>query len=95
MKKTNALAKWFIYLVLIYVFLCFVDNADTRVVRKGTVETVENGIVEIVDKQGNIWQWEEEEEKYSIGQNVKMIMNNNHTEDVIEDDIILKIKLDK
>lgn len=94
MKKTNVLAKWFICLVLIYVFICFVDNVDTRVIRKGTVETVENGIVEIVDKQGNIWQWKEEGEKYSIGQNVKMIMNNNHTEDVIEDDIILKIKLD-
>ena len=46
----------------------------------------------MTDKNGNIWLWEEEEKDFFKGQKVKLIMNNNHTEDTIEDDIIIKIK---
>lgn len=95
MKKTNTLAKWFICLVLIYVFICFVARVDSIVVRKGTITTIEQNVVNIEDKSGNIWQWKMvDDEKYNIGQTVSMIMDTNNTEDTIEDDIIVKIKLD-
>lgn len=93
-KKNNLfILKWIITLILVIFFIRYVDNADTTVIRKATVEKIENGVIEMTDKNGNIWLWEEEEEKdFFKGQKVKLIMNNNHTEDTIEDDIIIKIK---
>lgn len=93
-KKNNLfILKWIVTLILVIFFIRYVDNADTTIIRKATVEKIENGIIEMTDKNGNIWLWEEEEEKYFFkGQKVKLIMNNNHTEDTIEDDIIIKIK---
>lgn len=92
-KKNNLfILKWIVTLILVIFFIRYVDNADTTIIRKATVEKIENGIIEMTDKNGNIWLWEEEEKDFFKGQKVKLIMNNNHTEDTIEDDIIIKIK---
>lgn len=93
-KKNNLfILKWIATLILVIFFIRYVDNADTTVVRKGVVEKVENEIIEIVDNSGNVWEWKQEEkENFTKNQKVKLIMNNNHTEDTIEDDIIIKIK---
>lgn len=87
--------KIFFMIICFTMILLYVARVDSIVVRKGKVITIEQNIVSIEDKSGNIWQWEMvDDEKYNIGQAVSMIMDTNNTEDTIEDDIIVKIKLD-
>lgn len=90
----------FIFTVIIFFVAFFGANAilikiDSLVTRKGYVESVENGIVKIIDTTGTIWKWEEEEEDFNKWDNVKMLIDNNNTTTTEKDDIILKIKLDK
>ena len=86
-----------ILLLVVFTFLSviFYNFVDTIVVRKGYVESIRNGYVTIIDNFGEVWESgiENNQNLYS-GQKVKMIMNNNHTEDEIKDDIIMKIVID-
>lgn len=86
-----------IFLIIIIAFFCVLwNNVDRKVIRTGYVNKTENDIVKIVDTTGEVWTWEcEERENFETGQRVRLVMNNNHTTNTIEDDIILKIKLDK
>ena len=85
-----------VLVVFVVFFLAVCNFADVIVVRKGYVENVENGYVEIVDNFGSLWGYNlEAGEEFSPEQRVTMIMSNNHTERQIEDDIILKIVVDK
>lgn len=90
--------KFFSLVLVVFVvfFLTICSFADVIVVRKGYVENVENDCVEIVDNFGSLWEYNlETGEELNPGQRVTMIMSNNHTERQIEDDIILKIVIDK
>ncbi len=84
-------------LVLFIVFFFAVCNlAEIIVIRKGYVENVENNCVKIVDNFGTLWEYNlGTGEEFSPEQRVTMVMSNNHTERQIEDDIILKIVVDK
>ena len=89
------IVKGFVVVLFVLVLIKYINFADALIVRKGQVFSVENHVVCIVDNTGNVWEWEEESEEFKEGQNVKMLMNNNHTEDTIEDDKIVKIVIDK
>lgn len=81
--------------LLVVCFVC-VAKVNRTVVRKGYVDEVQNGIVTIVDTAGVAWEWEAEEgEGFAEGDYVKMVMDNNNTEQEIEDDVIVKIRLAK
>lgn len=81
--------------LLVVCFVC-VAKVNRTVVRKGYVDNVQNGIVTIVDTAGVAWEWEAEEgEDFAKGEHVKMVMDNNNTEQEIEDDVIVKIRLAK
>lgn len=85
-----------ILLLVVFTFLSiiFYNFVDTIVVRKGYVESIRNGYITIIDNFGEVWKSGIENENLYSGQKVKMIMNNNHTEDEIKDDIIMKIIVD-
>lgn len=96
MKENRDKFFGLVLVVFVVFFLTVCSFADVIVVRKGYVENVENNCVEIVDNFGSLWEYNlETEEEFDPGQRVTMIMNNNHTEREIEDDIILKIVVDK
>ena len=85
-----------VLVVFVVFFLTVYSFADVIVVRKGHVENVENNCVKIIDNFGSLWEYNlETGEEFSPEQKVTMIMSNNHTEREIEDDIILKIVVDK
>ena len=85
-----------IFGIIAFVLFVICLKEDAIVNRKGYVESVENSIVTIIDTTGNVWEWEEEEgECFNKGDAVKVRMNNNHTINTIEDDIIVKIVIDK
>ena len=85
-----------VLVVFVVFFLTVCSFADVIVVRKGYVENVENNCVKIVDNFGSLWEYNlGAGEEFSPEQRVTMVMSNNHTERQIEDDIILKIIVDK
>lgn len=68
-----------------------VGSMETRYTRTGNVTDVSNNIVTITDTVGHVWEYETTEEYY-IGDDVKMIMDNNTTDTIITDDKIIKLK---
>ena len=87
----------FVLVILAFVGLnCVLTKADSFVVRKGYVESIEDNVLKIIDTAGCVWEWEVGEgELFYRWDNVKMTMDNNNTTNTEKDDIILKIRLDK
>ena len=82
-----------ILLAMLFVGICF---ADKIVIRKGQIESIEGNVVTIVTNCGTAWEWGlEERECFKEGDKVKLVMYNKDTEKVLEDDVILKIVVDK
>lgn len=63
-------------------------NYESTYTRKATVTVCYNDTVYATDEQGHIWSYEGNAE---IGQQVKLVMYDNHTDD-ITDDIIKEVK---
>lgn len=98
MKRSRGVAfvLGFVLIVACLVgFNALLTKADSFVVRKGYVENVGNGFARIVDTTGTVWYWEQKEQTFDRWDNVKMIVDNNNTTSTKEDDIILKVRLDK
>lgn len=94
-KKENAILVTMI-IVSAIILAWFVNSVNTRIDRRGIVTNIEGQVVEITDNGGTIWAWEcEEGEEFTKGEHVILVMNNNKTEETEEDDIIVKIKVDK
>ena len=55
----------------------------------GSIISNENGIITIVDTNGEAWEVESDDEGLSVGVNVVMMMNNNNTVNDITDDTII------
>lgn len=55
----------------------------------GSIISNENGIITIVDTNGEAWEVESDDEGLSVGVNVVMVMNNNNTINDITDDTII------
>lgn len=55
----------------------------------GSIISNENGIITIVDTNGEAWEVESDDESLSVGVNVVMMMNNNNTINDITDDTII------
>lgn len=56
---------------------------------QGLIISNENGIITIVDTNGEAWEVESDDESLSVGVNVVMMMNNNNTINDITDDTII------
>lgn len=92
MKKIKGVVV-IILLAMLFIGIYF---ADGIVVRKGQVESVEGNVVTIITNCGTVWEWGlEERECFKEGDKVKLVMYNKDTEKVLEDDVILKIVVDK
>lgn len=77
-------------------FNCVLNKIDSYIIREGYVESIDNNTLTIVDTTGTVWIWKEKKEgQFNKWDNVKLVMDNHNTLNTIEDDIILKIKLDK
>lgn len=80
--------------VIILMWFCF--SIDRIVVRKGQVESVKGEVVTIVTNCGTAWEWGEEKgESFKTGDKVRLVMDNKGTLNILEDDVILKIVVDK
>jgi hypothetical protein len=68
--------------------LCFCSEVETTYNRKAIVTNVNNEIVTVIDESDN--EWDFVGNNFSIGDKVKLIMDNNHTH-TIKDDVIKNV----
>ena len=94
MRQTRAKRNWFdIRLVAAagaFLFgLAFCSHTESTYTRYAIVDSSSKGLVLCFDESGN--EWEFWGEGFYTGQEIKLIMDNNHTDYKITDDIIKKV----
>ena len=75
--------------VLLIAYLALAGIASTRYTRTGTVYAIDGSEVIVEDTCGYLWVCEAD--GFKVGQEVKLLMTNNST-DTIKDDEVLNIK---
>ena len=87
--------KKFLFKLLIVVcvigFIGLLGGMEATYTRKGQVVCVKGNIVTVEDKSGFLWELETDELKE--GQEVVLKMNDNNTDSIIKDDIIIDYKI--
>lgn len=87
--------KKFLFKLLIVVcvigFIGLLGGMETTYTREGQVISVKGNIVTVEDKSGFLWELETEE--LQKGQMVVLKMNDNNTDGIITDDIIVDYKI--
>lgn len=93
MFKNQIQKKIFCLICLVLLVAISVKMFSCEYSRTAYVEQVGGGVVRFIDGHGNLWEWEEEEnESFHLGEKVKLTFHNNHTDEIVEDDIILKVE---
>ena len=77
--------------ICIFCFIGFLGGMERTYTRKGQVVCVKGNIVTVEDKSGFLWELETDELKE--GQEVVLKMNDNNTDGIIKDDIIIDYKI--
>ena len=72
-------------------FIGLIGGMERTYTRKGQVISVKDNIVMVEDKSGFLWELETDELKE--GQEVVLKMNDNNTDSIIKDDIIIDYKI--
>lgn len=76
--------------LLILVLLIFCSYVESFYTRKGTVKYIVDDLIVVEDECG--YEWEFYGDDYIQGDEVLMLMDNNHTDLIIEDDVITHVK---
>ena len=74
-------------------FIGFLGGMERTYTREGQVVCVKGNIVTVEDKSGFLWELETDELKE--GQEVVLKMNDNNTDGIITDDIIVDYKINQ
>lgn len=85
MKKAKVVTG----IALLIAYLALAGLASTRYTRRGTVYAIDGSEIIVEDTCGYLWSCEAD--GFEVGQEVKLLMTNNST-DTIEDDEVLNIK---
>ena len=72
-------------------FIGLIGGMEATYTREGQVVCVKGNIVTVEDKSGFLWELETDELKE--GQEVVLKMNDNNTDGIIKDDIIISYKI--
>lgn len=59
---------------------------------EATVIDCTDNVYKMEDIVGDVWEYEDTENKYELGTNVQLVMHNGYTYNTKEDDIIIRIK---
>ena len=82
--------KKFVAGLAVIIILALAGRVNTTYSVRGVVTSNHNGIINIEDTTGNIWQYETE---LPEGTELEIFFDINETEDVREDDIITGLKV--
>lgn len=93
MFKNQIQKKIFCLICLVLLVAISVKMFPCEYSRTAYVEQICGGVVRFIDGHDNLWEWEKEEnESFHLGEKVKLTFHNNHTDEIVEDDIILKVE---
>ena len=62
---------------------------ESTYTRNATVNYISNGLVSCIDESGNDWEFYGDD--FYVGQEIKLVMDTNHTEGNIYDDIVKNV----
>lgn len=77
--------------IISLILYSLVSYNETTYKREATIVSVEGGEYTVQDTTNNIWKFEGYPLNCQINDKVTLIINNNHTDNVITDDIIRKV----
>ena len=77
--------------ICVFCFIGFLGGMERTYTREGQVISVKDSIVMVEDKSGFLWELETDELRE--GQEVVLKMNDNNTDSIIKDDIIIDYKI--
>ena len=79
----------YIIAIILSMVICF-SGATHYKMRCCEVVDINNGVATIIDNKGNTWEWllEDDEQDVYVGQECRLNMSDNHTEDDRTDDYI-------
>lgn len=78
---------------VVAIIIIIISIVESTYTREAIVDRMENGYVVLIDNVDNEWLYETKE--LSVGEEVKMVMDNNSTEDCFHDDVIKKIIVER
>lgn len=79
--------------IMFTIILSIVSYTEQHYSRTGIITGIDNDIITITDTTGNEWQYEAK--GYEEGQEVTLKMYTNTTDNIIKDDVITKIIINK
>lgn len=88
-EKLKEVVKSILIVFLLLVLFIMACYHETHYTRNGCVVGVSDGVVTVKDNSSNLWEFNGN--GYEVGQNVSLYMYTNHTNDIIEDDVILEV----
>ena len=92
-NKIMFLKKWIQSLLIIIIFILifsFCSIIETTYTRKATIIQIKDNTILMKDENNYVWEFNTNE--FSVGDEVKLTLDNNHTDLIIKDDKIKKIK---
>lgn len=78
--------KKIIIIFSVLILLGLLNTIESRYTREVTVKRVEETAITVEDKQGYIWEFKGDD--YKVGQHITVVMNDNHTSNIYDDEII-------
>lgn len=82
--------KAIVFVSLVLLLLGVVGKIESEYTREGIVIERESNVFTIEDTTGNLWVVEDT--NLNLGDRVELKMFNNHTDNIISDDEVMKIK---
>lgn len=79
-----------VVVALVILIVCVLASLVNRYTLEATVIDTQNNIVTIEDETGNVWEFEDTEQWYEMGERVKVVWNDKGT-DFKQDDEIIKV----
>lgn len=92
MAKVKVFLEGILFFGLMFFMLVSTGYIETHYSREMEVYDKEGNILILEDNQGNLWEYETENNDYRLGQKYKVKMFNNYTDNTIYDDEIIRIE---
>lgn len=81
--------KKILYIIIIIIALIFCNIIATTYVREARVIKVSGDSIQAIDKTDEYWEFKGT--NFAIDDKVKLVMNDNNTDNIIKDDIIKRV----
>ena len=71
---------------IIILVISLFNSLESRYTRDVTVKSVEGTTITVEDNRGYVWEFKGDD--YKVGQHITIVMNDNHTSNIYDDEII-------